>query len=342
MNNFIAVRGAATVKSNTAAEINTAVAELLKEIYKSNDIGKDDIISAYFTLTDDISTVSPAAAARHAGLVPEFAALFCMQEAKVENGLPMCVRVLVNAESDILQRFVRHIYLGGAKALRPDLYNRHFQIAIDGPSGAGKTTIASLVAKRMNIVYLDTGAIYRAIAVAARNAGISPEDEDAVTDMLPMADIQIKFDRKKQIMYLGGEDVSQKIREHSVSKDASDISKLPAVRAFVTNICQIFAQNESIVMEGRDICGYVLPDAGTKIYLDAAVETRAARRYDELISKGEIKEYGDILADIIARDQNDMNRANAPLKMTEDAVYIDGTELCIEEVFEKILEAVAD
>lgn len=336
--NFLAVRGAITVDSNTAQDITNAAVTLTEEVFRANNIEKDDVISLFFTLTDDLNKASPASAVRHAGLVSTFSALFCMQEAKIQNGLPMCLRLLANAKSDVLQRFVRHVYLEGAASLRPDLGGTgHFQIAIDGPSGAGKTTVANLVAKRMNISYLDTGAVYRAVAVAARDKGVDPTDAAAAEKLVEGLSVSVKFVNKKQRMYVGGADVTDRIREHSVSKDASDISAHMPVRELVTKICQETAKSQSIVMEGRDICGYVLPDADIKIYLDAAVEVRAKRRYDELTEKGQSVIYENILSDIEKRDKNDMSREHAPLKKTDDAVYIDGSNLSVDEIFDVIL-----
>ncbi len=210
-------------------------------------------------------------------------------------------------------------------------------IAIDGPSGAGKSTIAKEIAKRLNIIYLDTGAMYRAIGLKAVRLGIDTNDEKGVTNILDSTKIEIKYVDGVQIIYLDGEDVSTAIREHHISKAASNVSKIPAVRLKLVAMQREIAAKNNVVLDGRDITSYVLKDANNKFYLTATPEERANRRYKELIEKGQNVEYETILADINDRDYNDTHRDFAPLTLTEDSVYIDSTNLTIEQAIEKIL-----
>ncbi len=210
-------------------------------------------------------------------------------------------------------------------------------IAIDGPSGAGKSTIAKEIAKRLNIIYLDTGAMYRAIGLKAVRLGIDTNDEKGVTNILDSTKIEIKYVDGVQIIYLDGENVSTAIREHHISKAASNVSKIPAVRLKLVAMQREIAAKNNVVLDGRDITSYVLKDANNKFYLTATPEERANRRYKELIEKGQNVEYETILADINDRDYNDTHRDFAPLTLTEDSVYIDSTNLTIEQAIEKIL-----
>ena len=210
-------------------------------------------------------------------------------------------------------------------------------IAIDGPSGAGKSTIAKEIAKRLNIIYLDTGAMYRAIGLKAVRLGIDTNDEKGVTNILDSTKIEIKYVDGVQIIYLDGENVSTAIREHHISKAASNVSKIPAVRLKLVAMQREIAAKNNVVLDGRDITSYVLKDANNKFYLTATPEERANRRYKELIEKGQNVEYETILADINDRDYNDTHRDFAPLTLTEDSVYIDSTNLTIEKAIEKIL-----
>lgn len=210
-------------------------------------------------------------------------------------------------------------------------------IAIDGPSGAGKSTIAKEIAKRLNIIYLDTGAMYRAIGLKAVRLGIDTEDVQGVTGILDSTKIEIKYEDGVQIIYLDGEDVSTAIREHHISKAASNVSKIPAVRLKLVAMQREIAAKNNVVLDGRDITSYVLKDANNKFYLTATPEERAKRRYNELVEKGQNVDYETILADINDRDYNDTHRDFAPLTRTEDSVFIDSTELTIEQAIEKIL-----
>lgn len=215
-------------------------------------------------------------------------------------------------------------------------------IAIDGPSGAGKSTIAKYLANLLGITYLDTGAMYRAVAVYALSKNIDPNDEVNVVPLLK--DISIKFvgDNQNKKILLNGEDVTEKIREHHISKGASDISKIPAVRLFLVEMQRKIAQESDVVLDGRDITSYVLPNAKYKFYLTADASVRAERRYDELKAKGGSLSLEQVLADIKDRDFNDMNRSFAPLVKTEDSILIDSTYLTPQQVADEILKYIEE
>lgn len=216
--------------------------------------------------------------------------------------------------------------------------NNIINIAIDGPSGAGKSTIAKALAAKFGIAYLDTGAMYRAIGLYMDRLGINCNDEPAVLAALNGIDLDIKYVGSEQLVFLGEENVSLAIREHKVSKLASDVSKIPGVRIKLVNMQREIATRSSVVLDGRDITSYVLPNAEYKIYLDAKAEVRAQRRYDELIAKGQDVKYENILRDIIDRDHNDMNRSFAPLIRTADSIYIDSSIMTRDECLQAIMK----
>lgn len=210
-------------------------------------------------------------------------------------------------------------------------------IAIDGPSGAGKSTIAKIIAKKMGITYLDTGAMYRTVALYVVNQGKNPSSEEDVVPLLKEIQISyIKVGDDNRIC-LNGKDVSEDIRHHEISKYASEVSKIPEVRAFLVEKQREIAKNNEVVLDGRDITSHVLPDTKYKFYLTASPEERAKRRYSELVQKGQQVEYEKILADIKDRDYNDMNRKVSPLVKTPDSVEIDSTKMSLEEVADTVM-----
>ena len=215
-------------------------------------------------------------------------------------------------------------------------------IAIDGPSGAGKSTVAKILAERLKILYLDTGAMYRAVGLKALRSGISPGDAVAVEPILPFTVVEIKYVNGEQRVFLDGWDVSGAIREHAVSKAASDISAIPAVRIKLVELQREIAAKNDCVLDGRDIGTYVLPDASHKFFMTASAETRARRRFKELLEKGQDVSYQQILDDIILRDKNDSTRAFAPLKKADDAVEIDTTDISAEQAAEMIIGKVTN
>ena len=215
-------------------------------------------------------------------------------------------------------------------------HEKHFNIALDGPSGAGKSTVAKALAKRLDIIYLDTGAMYRSLAYVAVKQGIDVNDEAAVKPMLDNLDMKIITGDSQQII-VNGENVTPFIREHYVSKAASDISALPSVRIKLVELQRVIAKNDCVVLDGRDIGTYVLPDAKYKFFITATPEVRAKRRFDELKAKGDAPSYEKVLEDIKVRDYNDSHRAFAPLKQADDAVLVDTTNMSIDEVIDFVL-----
>lgn len=215
-----------------------------------------------------------------------------------------------------------------------------YNIAIDGPSGAGKSTIARELSKRLNFIYVDTGAMYRAIALYFLVKNIDISDEKLVSLYLNKIEIDIKYENKIQIVLLNGEDVSGKIRTEQIGKMASAISIFAAVRQKLLALQRNLARKNNVVMDGRDIASYVLPNADLKIYLTASTEERASRRYLELKEKGIEVSLDEVKKDIETRDYRDMHRDIAPLKQVEDAILIDSSKLGIEEVVEKIMNLV--
>ena len=214
--------------------------------------------------------------------------------------------------------------------------NQNFSIAIDGPAGAGKSTIARQAADRLGFVYVDTGAIYRTIGYAAVSSGIDPADGEAVEKLLPQVQIRMDWQDGVQHMFLNEADVSGKIREPEISASASKVAAIPCVRSFLLDMQRNVAKVRSVIMDGRDIGTVVLPDADVKIYLSASVEVRAKRRWLEL--KG--KSYEEVLKDVADRDKRDMNRKIAPLKAAEDAIRLDTSDLNLEESIDAVLEII--
>ena len=207
-----------------------------------------------------------------------------------------------------------------------------YSIAIDGPSGAGKSTMARKLAAEFGFIYVDTGAIYRTVGLAAYRTGIDRHDEPAVKALLPKLSIEMRYNEAgEQRMFLDGEDVSEAIRMPEISICASDVSSLPAVRSFLLEMQRKLAREHNVVMDGRDIGTVVLPDADLKIVLTASAEQRAKRRMLELEAKGVDASFDEVLKDIEYRDDQDTKRAAAPLRAAEDAVRVDTSSLNFEE-----------
>ena len=219
--------------------------------------------------------------------------------------------------------------------------NGYNAIAIDGPSGAGKSTQARRLAKEFSFIYVDTGAIYRTLGLACQRAGTDRKDAAAVMELLKTLDIDIRYNPEgEQRMFLNGEDVPGKIRQPEISICASDVSALPEVRAFLLEMQRKFARENNVVMDGRDIGTVVLPDAELKIFLTARPEARAARRLLDLKAKGIEESFDQVLQDINYRDEQDTRRAAAPLKMAEDAVLVDSSDIDFEETFAVLCDLV--
>ena len=209
-----------------------------------------------------------------------------------------------------------------------------FSIAIDGPAGAGKSTIAKALAKALNAMYLDTGAMYRAVGLYMLRNGISVNDAKAVASHMDAVDISVGYEDGVQRMYLAGEDVSAAIRTPECSMAASKVSAVPAVRQRLVALQRQIAQGHSVVMDGRDIGTVVLPNATVKIFLTASAEARAQRRAKELAEKGQPADFATVLADIRQRDYQDSHRAVAPLKQADDAILVDTSSIGLQESFD--------
>ena len=209
-------------------------------------------------------------------------------------------------------------------------------VAIDGPAGAGKSTIARMIAKKMGYIYMDTGALYRAIGLCCLRLGVNGRDAETVTALLPEIKVSLEFIEGEQRVLMNGEDVSDQIRTEAVSMMASRVSAIPEVRRFLLDLQRDFAREHNVIMDGRDIGTVVLPQAQVKIFLTASPEARAARRERQLTEKGIACSYEAILSDIRQRDYNDSHRETAPLKPAPDAVLVDTTEWTLEESAERI------
>ena len=216
-------------------------------------------------------------------------------------------------------------------------------VAIDGPAGAGKSTIARKAAAELGFIYVDTGALYRTVALnALRNGVENTKNPEEVIPTLKTAEVSLKFIDGEQHVFLRDEDVSTAIRQNEVSMAASNVSSIPEVRAFLFDLQRNIAKNNDCIMDGRDIGTVVLPDAQIKIYLTASAEARADRRFKELTEKGQEVEYAVILKEIKERDYQDMNREIAPLKQADDAVLVDTTELNLSESIDYMIKVIKE
>ncbi len=215
-------------------------------------------------------------------------------------------------------------------------------VAIDGPAGAGKSTIAKAAAKALGFCYIDTGAMYRALGLAVVRAGKETSDPEAVAGVLENIDLDISYSGGTQHIFLNGEDVSEEIRKPEISIAASNVSAHGSVRAALVKIQRKMAQSENVIMDGRDICMYVLPDAQVKIYLTASVDSRAMRRFKELTEKGQRLELEDVKADMEKRDYADMHRKNSPLCVAPDAKVIDTSNMSLEDSVEAVISYIKE
>ena len=217
--------------------------------------------------------------------------------------------------------------------------NRIYSIAIDGPAGAGKSTVAKGVAKRLGIVYVDTGAMYRAIGLKTIRMGVPSDDREKVLPILPDTDVSLSFVNGEQHICLDGEDVTGLIRTQEVSNAASKVSAIPEVRFKLVELQQKLAENVSLTMDGRDICSYVLPNAEYKFFVTASPEARTIRRYRELAEKGKLNgmTFNELLLEMAERDKRDSGRDCMPLKKSADAILIDTTYMSIEESIDAVM-----
>lgn len=329
------LRGATTILFDTKEEIKAAVEELLNEIFAKNSLEKSRVKGIIFSLTTDIHSYHPAKAARECGY--DFAPLFAAIEPEIEGGLKLCIRVMLMVEADISTP--KHIYQKGAKILRKDI-SEILNIALDGPAGSGKSTVAKALAKDYNILYLDTGAMYRACGLKALRLGIDPKDLDGVSTFLPALDLKIEYKDGRQHTILDGEDVSLAIRENAVSMAASDVSTHAPVRIKMVEMQREIAKTMSCVLDGRDIGSTVLPNAKFKFFITADSKVRAMRRFTELKERGENVDFEKLHEEIILRDKQDMERDFSPLVCADDAVVIDTSNMSIDAVVAKVKEII--
>lgn len=217
------------------------------------------------------------------------------------------------------------------------MLNKRLNIAIDGPAGAGKSTIAKMVSKKLNCIYVDTGAMYRAVALFFIENGIASDDEKRIAKEIENIHVDIQFEAGNQKVLLNGKDVTEGIRAERVGNWASEISKYTVVREYLVKMQREVAAKQDVVMDGRDIGTVVLPQANVKIYLTASSKVRAMRRYNELTQKGVFCDIHDIEQGIMERDAQDMNREISPLRQAKDAILIDSSNMTIDEVVEKIV-----
>lgn len=332
------IRGATTIAMDTKEEISAAVKELLDGVFAANDLQKSGVAGFLFSLTSDIHSYHPAKAARECGY--DFAPLFAAIEPDIDGALASCIRLMLftNLPTD---KAVKHVYLKGAKGLRKDI-SEIYNVALDGPAGSGKSTIAKALAKDYNILYLDTGAMYRACGLKALRCGVDPKDERAVEELLPRLQVKVEYKNGTQHTILDGEDVSSAIRENAVSMAASDISAHPCVRKKLVEMQREIAKSMSCVLDGRDIGSAVLPDAKYKFFITADSKIRAKRRFDELTARGENVDFDTLHAEIIARDKQDSERQFSPLVQAKDAVVIDTSDMTAEEVVAAVKKAIQE
>ena len=325
-----AIRGATTVEKDTAEEIKKSVKELLLEIKKRNALECENIICVMFSNTADLRSFYPAKAAREAGFFS--CALYSSLEPEIEGSLKKCIRVMVLAE---IEGSPEHVYLKDAANLRKDITEK-LNIAVDGPAGSGKSTVAKLIAKRFNILHLDTGAMYRAVALACARAKVDCADSDKVKKLLQNTQITVKFENGAQQTILNGENVSDIIRTPEISMFASTVSAHECVRSKMVEAQRVIAKTNSCILDGRDIGSNVLTEAKFKYYLTASPEVRAERRAKENAQKGINQPICEVLDEIKQRDNQDKSRKIAPLVKAQDAIEIDTSNMTIDEVVDFI------
>lgn len=331
-----AIRGATTLSVDSAEEVKAKVGELLNEIKAQNQLRLEDVVCIMFSTTGDIHSFYPAKAAREAGF--SACPLYSSVEPDINGSLEYCVRVMLLVNGD---ESPRHVYLHGAKMLRKDL-SAVLNIALDGPAGSGKSTVSKIIAKKLDILYLDTGAMYRAVALKCIREGIDYAESDQVKRLTENIDLRVEYSDGRQLTLLDGEDVSGEIRTAQVSMLASYVSAYSFVRTKMLGLQREIAGRVSCILDGRDIGTNVLPDCKFKFFVTASPEVRARRRYEEDKKKGSKQTFEEVLKEINERDHQDRNRAVAPLKCAADAITVDTSEMEIEEVVECIMTKIQE
>jgi len=331
-----AIRGAISLAADSVENVQRAVKELLEAIWSANNLTRDNVICIMFSSTADIKSYYPAKAAREQGF--SFCALYSSLEPPIDEALPLCIRVMLLANGEAP---AHHIYLGATKSLRGDISGL-INIAVDGPAGSGKSTVCDIVADRLGILHLDTGAMYRAVALKCVLENADYADKDSVAHITEKLDLKISYVGGRQLTILDGVDVSEKIREPHISLLSSYVSSYSFVRAKMVNLQRDIAAETSCVLDGRDIGTNVLPHCEFKFFLTASSEIRAKRRYEQDREKGGSQTFEEVLKDINERDFKDKNRAVAPLKQAVDATIIDTSDMTALEVADIILGKVKE
>lgn len=325
---MIAIRGAVDAQ-NTASSIINQSKILLEEIIRVNKLDKKEIKCILFTATQDIDKAYPALAARYIGL--NDTALVCLNEMLVEGQMQGVIRTTVFYNDDINKT---DIYLGKTKSLRKDKYmDNNIKIAIDGPTSAGKSTIAKLLAQKLKINYVDTGSMYRALTLKVLSNNIDPKSDE---DVVAIAD-KTKIDYFENHIFLDGLCVDDKIRNELIDKNVSYVCQYRDVRKRLVSLQKEIASKSSVIMDGRDIGTVVLKDANYKFFLTASADVRAKRRYKEYIEKGLEVNFEDIKNDLIRRDDYDSHREVDPLVKASDAIEVNTDDKNIEETVELML-----
>lgn len=325
---MIAIRGAVDAQ-NTASSIINQSKILLEEIIRVNKLDKKEIKCILFTATQDIDKAYPALAARYIGL--NDTALVCLNEMLVEGQMQGVIRTTIFYNDDINKT---DIYLGKTKSLRKDKYmDNNIKIAIDGPTSAGKSTIAKLLAQKLKINYVDTGSMYRALTLKVLNNNTDPKSEK---DVVAIAD-KTKIDYFENHIFLDGLCVDDKIRNELIDKNVSYVCQYRDVRKRLVSLQKEIASKSSVIMDGRDIGTVVLKDANYKFFLTASADVRAKRRYKEYIEKGLEVNFEDIKNDLIRRDDYDSHREVDPLVKASDAIEVNTDDKNIEETVELML-----
>ena len=348
---MITIRGAITIDNNRESEIIDATKSLLSKMMSDNGIGISDIIFIMFTATKDIDKAYPAVGARQLGITQ--ASLICTQEMYVEGSLPKCIRAMMavnmpgqegghfyNDSSSVTGSNPKHVYMKNAQSLRPDI--GIYSVAIDGPTASGKSTIAKEVAKKLNIGYADTGAMYRAVALYYVRNNVDLNDGEKIASMLGGINLTIKYEKGIQYVLLSGEDVTEAIRTPEVANASSKIALISEVREKLTEFQRTLAKRRSMVMDGRDIGTVVMPDSVAKFFITASVDERCKRRCIDFERKGIPISFETVKNQIIERDCHDTTRGISPLVKADDAYEIDTTDMGPEEVVDKIVGIVSE
>lgn len=319
---MVVIRGAVDAQ-NTASSIINQSKILLEEIINVNNLDKKEIKCILFTVTQDLDKAYPALAARYIGL--NDTALICINEMLVEGQMLGVIRLSIFYNDDIEKK---DVYLGKTQSLRKDKYmSNNIKVAIDGPTSAGKSTIAKLLAEKLKINYVDTGSMYRALTLKVLNNNIDPKSEEAVVALAE----KTKIDYFENHIFLDGLCVDDKIRNELIDKNVSYVCQYRDVRKRLVSLQREIASKSSVIMDGRDIGTVVLKDADYKFFLTASADERAKRRYKEYLEKGLDVNFDDIKKDLIRRDDYDSHREVDPLVKASDAIEVNTDDKNIKE-----------